>query len=268
MQSNATLFSTAKAKVQFVSSCCIVIALTGIGLLPFCPAQAKLLNGHIESFDIESTPHDTARGMAPVGGSGSRELGEGGDQRPQDEAVAGPPNAMNSVPVAPPVMPAAPAVAFGRAPNVGQTAPPPNSFPISFAGRWQCVTKVIDSAVQTVGVGTELVSEVFFVELNDGRVVARWVQPGWTETQASALSWSSREAQTDRTSYYFGEGTNGAWASRSRDHFLQNGPDRLECKSYIDQYMNGRYLGRYRTISVLTRLGAVNTIARGPKVEK
>ncbi|MBX9668760.1 MAG: hypothetical protein K2X93_14130 [Candidatus Obscuribacterales bacterium] len=264
MQSNATLFSTAISKTQVVKSCCIAIALSGIALSSFAPAQAKLLNGHIESFDIESTPHDTARGMAPSGDNGAQGLG--GASRPEENEVAGPPPS-TSVPIVHPVV-APPSVAYGRAPNVGPTSPPPNSFPISFAGRWQCVTKVIDSAVQTVGVGTELVSEVFFVELNDSRVVARWIQPGWTETQASALSWSSREAQTDRTSYYFGEGTNGAWASRSRDHFLQNGPDRLECKSYIDQYMNGRYIGRYRTVSILTRLGAVNTIARGPKVEK
>ncbi len=267
MESNATLFSTATSKKQLVRSCCVLIALTGTVLLPLVPAQAKLLNGHVESFDIDSTPHDTARGMAPSVDNGVQGLTTGGAPRPDDEEVAGPPSATNSVPTAQPSVPA-PAVAYGRAPNAGQAVPPPNSFPISFAGRWQCVTKVVDSAVQTVGVGTELVSEVLFVELNDGRVVARWVQPGWTETQASALSWSAREAQTDRTSYYFGEGTNGAWASRSRDHFLQNGVDRLECKSYIDQYMNGRYLGRYRTISILTRLGAVNTIARGPKVEK
>lgn len=157
-------------------------------------------------------------------------------------------------------------VAYAR-PSVGSVNPitPPNSFPAGFEGRWHCVTRVIDSAVDTIAVGTELVSEVNFVRLQGGRVVARWLQPGWTETQASAVKWNENEARVDRTSYYFGEGMNGSWGSRARDQFVQTGSLSMECKSYVDQYLDGNYIGRYRTISVLTRAGTVDTIAQTEK---
>lgn len=131
---------------------------------------------------------------------------------------------------------------------------PANSFPTTFLGRWHCVTEVVDSYVRDVGVGTKMVSEVKFSRKPDGRVVADWLQPGWTESQAFAVAWSDQEARVDRTCYYFGDGMQGAWASRSRDHFIMQEPAKMLCKSYIDQYIDGRYLGRYRTVSVLTRI--------------
>lgn len=247
-----------------------MVAASTIGIVSNVPAQAALLNGHIEAIDIDNESADTTRGATSNAANAPQILTTGG--APISNEASNP-----SIKVAPlqPQMRAgqpstgqAPTVAYGRSPNAGQVVPPPNSFPENYSGRWQCVTRVVDSAVDSVAVGTELVSEVSFVELPDHRVVARWVQPGWTETQASAMSWSSREAQTDRTSYYFGEGMNGSWASRSRDHFMQTGTDRLDCKSYVDQYMDGRYVGRYRTQSVLTRVGTVNTIAQGERKDK
>ncbi|MBX3138106.1 hypothetical protein KF707_17900 [Candidatus Obscuribacterales bacterium] len=248
----------------------IMVAASTIGVVSNSPANAALLNGHIEAIDMDNGSSDTTRGAVPDAADTPQILTTGG--APIADEVAKP-----SIKVAPtqtqsfgngqPSLGKAPTVAYGRSPNAGQVVPPPNSFPENYSGRWQCVTRVVDSAVDTVAVGTELVSEVSFVEVPGGRVVARWAQPGWTETQASAMSWSSREAQTDRTSYYFGEGMNGSWASRSRDHFMQTGTDRLDCKSYVDQYMDGRYVGRYRTVSVLTRVGAVNTIAQGERKE-
>lgn len=252
--------TTSSFKLKLASGLCIVVAVT-LGLSSSAPAHATLLNGGVEVVDTVSAPVDTTFGGAPVSNNAPNSITTGG---------AAPAQPMQAVPQvrAPQLQAGQPQLAYGRGPNVAQLTPPPNSFPANYSGRWQCVTRVVDSAVDTVSIGTELKSEVAFVDIPDGRVVARWVQPGWTETQASAMSWSSREAQTDRTSYYFGEGMNGAWASRSRDHFMQVATDRLECKSYVDQYLDGKYIGRYRTISVLTRLGTVNTIAQGAKSDK
>lgn len=132
---------------------------------------------------------------------------------------------------------------------------PKNSFPQSFLGRWKCQTEVINSAVKTVLVGSKMVSIVNFEMKPDGRIVADWLQPGWTESQSFAVAWSNREARVDRTCYYYADGMQGAWASRSRDHFILKNNSRMICKSYIDQYIDGRYLGRYRTVSVLERTG-------------
>lgn len=131
---------------------------------------------------------------------------------------------------------------------------PRNSFPASFLGRWSCITKVINSACKDVLTGTEMNSEVRFLKNEKGCVVADWVQPGWTESQAYTVAWSLKEARVDRTCYYFADGVDGAWASRSRDHFLLKNNKEMVCKSYIDQYFDGRYLGRYRTVSILKRI--------------
>lgn len=266
MNMYATLFDTSLNTRKFLSGLFVVVAASTIGLISNSPAaEAKLLNGHIEAIDVDyAADGDTIRGASPAAGNVPTILTTGGapiSPVSVNPAAAGAVNPAAYGVGQPSLGQGQPTIAF-RPPNVVQLKPPPNSFPANYSGRWQCVTKVVDSAVETVAVGTEMVSEVCFVEVPDGRVVARWVQPGWSETQASAMSWSSREAQTDRTSYYFGEGMNGSWASRSRDHFMQVGQDKLECKSYVDQYMDGRYIGRYRTISTLTRVGTVNTIAQ------
>jgi hypothetical protein len=129
------------------------------------------------------------------------------------------------------------------------------SFPASYEGTWQIQTEVTDSAVETVQAGQKMISNIDFVRKPDGRIVANWNQPGWTETKVSIKSYSTTEAMTDRTTYYYGERMNGSWAARSRDSFTQIEPHKMIAKSYVDQYIDGQYLGRYRTKSVLFRSG-------------
>jgi hypothetical protein len=137
------------------------------------------------------------------------------------------------------------------------------SFPSTYEGTWQVHTEVTDSAVETVPSGQKMVSNIDFVRRPDGRVVANWNQPGWTETKVSITSYSTSEAMTDRTTYYYGERMNGSWAARSRDSFTQVEPNKMIAKSYIDQYIDGQYLGRYRTKSVLLR-ATDNRVAQAP----
>jgi hypothetical protein len=136
-----------------------------------------------------------------------------------------------------------------------------DSLPAAYEGSWRCLTVVTDSAVGAVSAGQKLESDVDFVRTADGRVVARWRQPGWTETQSSILTWSAREGQVDRTSYFYGERLNGAWAARARDRFTQVGDDKIVAQSYVDQYIDGQYLGRYRTKSVLVRTSGPGDLA-------
>lgn len=138
-----------------------------------------------------------------------------------------------------------------------------NSFPENYIGIWHCQTLVTDSQVDTVVKGTSLACDIQFVPDKTGKVTGQWIQPGWVETQISTLSWNPQEAKVDRTSYYFGQSMvqGGSWACRSRDHFIQLSENKMECQSYIDQYIDGRYLGRYRTKSVLTRATANQVIS-------
>lgn len=300
MKRNGTLFDTGTSKT-LKCGLSLLLTVAGFSVLSVSHAQAKFLSGHVESFDTDQTSSDTTRGITSTPVSAPTNLTTGGAQpgsnASSSSTVSTPESAPGAVPQKTSVPQAAavpqtavdpssnsmssnqltagtpvadnqltsqtPVLAYSRPPAAPQTAQVPNSLPKGFAGQWQCVTRVIDSGVSSVNVGTELVSEVQFQEVQNGRVIARWQQPGWTETQSSALSWGACEAQVDRTSYYFGDGYNGAWASRSRDHFVQANPDQLECRSYVDQYIDGRYIGRYRTISILTRMGTTSNIALG-----
>jgi len=137
----------------------------------------------------------------------------------------------------------------------------PNTFPQSYQGDWACQTQVTDSTVSTVSAGQTIDLEVTFYPTTDGRVQARWNQAGWVETQNTAYSYGKNEAKSDRTTYYFGENSQGSWAARSRDQFAQTGSDTISASSYVDQYIDGQYVGRYRTTSVLKRLSSNPTIA-------
>lgn len=129
-----------------------------------------------------------------------------------------------------------------------------DSFPQDVQGSWQCVTVVIDSLVDTVPVGNKVVSKMDFVKGTDGRIVARFLQPGWTEAQESVTAFSNTQYQMDKTNYYYGDHTNGSWAARSRDRYQLVEKNKMIAESEVDQYVNGRYVGRYRTHSTLVRL--------------
>jgi hypothetical protein len=132
-----------------------------------------------------------------------------------------------------------------------QDVPVANSYPDAFQGSWHCVTTVTDSGVQTVLAGQIMTSDVKFAKVPDGRIVAKWIQPGWTETQASITRFSKTDARVDRTNYYTAEGMENSWAARSRDQFSQTEPETIVAQSYVDQYIDGQFVGRYRTKSLL-----------------
>ena len=109
-----------------------------------------------------------------------------------------------------------------------------------------------DSSAPAVVAGQTIESEVSFYPAAGGRIKARWNQAGWAETQAVASTFGKNndEAKSDRTTYFYGDNANGAWAARARDQFALTAPDTISAKSYVDQYIDGQYAGRYRTVSV------------------
>ena len=143
-----------------------------------------------------------------------------------------------------------------------------DSFPQDVQGSWQCVTVVVDSLVDTVSVGQKIVSRMDFVRANDGRVVARFLQPGWTEAQETVTAFSPTRYQMDKTNYFYSDHVNGAWAARSRDSYQLVERNRMVADSEIDQYINGRYIGRYRTHSTLLRMDTgLENVALHPQAD-
>jgi len=139
-----------------------------------------------------------------------------------------------------------------------------DSFPQSYEGNWHCVTTVTDSAVSDVTPGMVTQCDMQFKRAADGRILGHWAQPGWTESQSTIVSFNKSEAQMDRSAYYWADGAGGAWATRSRDSFTLTANNSITANSYVDQYIDGNYLGRYKTNSVLTKLDGPATTAMLP----
>ena len=136
-----------------------------------------------------------------------------------------------------------------------------DSFPTEVQGSWQCVTVVVDSLVDSVPVGQKIVSRMDFVKTNDGRVVARFLQPGWTEAQETVTALSANRYQMDKTNYYH----SSSWAARSRDRYQVLERNRMIAESEVDQYVDGCYMGRYRTRSTLVRFSnGTENVAAAP----
>ena len=152
-------------------------------------------------------------------------------------------------------------VAQNIAPSAAQLDP--NTFPRVYQGNWACQTTVVNSSAPAVQAGQVIASEVTFYPTANGLIKARWSQAGWVETQSVASSFgkNSDEAKSDRTTYYYGDNTQGSWAARARDQFALTAPDTIEAKSYVDQYIDGQYVGRYRTVSILKRTSTDTPIA-------
>lgn len=129
-----------------------------------------------------------------------------------------------------------------------------------FQGTWQAVTVVTDSLVPTVSAGQRVVSTMEFAQSNDGHLYAKWEQPGWRESQASVTVTSTDSFMIDRTSYYFGDRST-AWATRSRDSYNLLEGNKVLATSEIDQYVDGRYVGRYCTRSVLVKISDSTSVA-------
>lgn len=127
------------------------------------------------------------------------------------------------------------------------------SFPSTYEGLWRCQSTVIDSQMNIVLTGHKLTSVIRFVRNADGRLVAQWVQPGWNETQTNVEKFSESEAKLERTNVYSADG-NSNWLARSQDVFTQIDDATMVAQSEVDQYMDGQYIGRYRTESILSRI--------------
>ncbi|MDR3615624.1 MAG: hypothetical protein P4L53_18840 [Candidatus Obscuribacterales bacterium] len=129
-----------------------------------------------------------------------------------------------------------------------------DSFPDAYEGQWQCETTVVDSAVGEVIPGVKTVSRVNFTKNASGAITSSWQQDGWAEGQSTVTAFSTNEAQLDRTSYYMVGSNAGLWAARARGQYTKVAADAIVAKSVVDQYMDGQYVGRYRTTSVMRRL--------------
>jgi hypothetical protein len=267
MESNKQNASKNKSRLGHVIGHCLALvrgpfflSAISLSLLLIIPAaQATLLKGYISSGTASTQTADGSHSSAPVAES-TAATSEGqaaaAGQAPAPGLVNDDSNkaADNRVGKSEaPVLESPAESAMHRRIAHLQSVLSANSFPTSFEGAWHCVTTVVGSGVTTVPVGQMVQSEVHFLPAADGRVVAEWHQPGWTEGREQISALSDHEASLTRTNYYVSQGA-GEWAACSHDHYLQVGTNRMVASSRVEQFDGEQFLGSYTTRSVLYRL--------------
>jgi hypothetical protein len=198
------------------------------------PAQATLLKGYVHNDGQQDVQPQTSKVS-----EGAADRAEAASGIPLAGAALAPTNGTN-------------ALNASCAAACRQAAMTMNSYPSTFEGSWRVVSVVVDSAVSSVPIGEKVESEVDFVRSADGRIIARWGQPGWTEAKTKVMPISDREVAADRTNFFVEDG--GGWAARSQDHYMQLNGNRIAAASAVDQYVAGQYVGRYKTTSTLYRM--------------
>ncbi len=134
-------------------------------------------------------------------------------------------------------------------------------LPESYLGRWQCLTVVTASGVAVAVAGQSVVSEIEFVRQEDGRITAAWQQAGWTETNSQVKRIDALSAIISRVSQYQGPGRNRGMICHCWDSFVQTDREHMAAESYVDQWVEGQYQGRYQTRSVLSRVSGSSSLS-------
>ncbi|HEY9789992.1 MAG TPA: hypothetical protein V6D22_06320 [Candidatus Obscuribacterales bacterium] len=228
------------------------MSILSLALLVLPAAQATLLKGYIKADETAPASAAITTPSAPQSASAA--------------PVYGPPIAdedMSDRASTAPLPSPAEAAMHKRTARLEKALVDADSFPASFAGSWRVVTVVTGSAVPTVPVGERIVSQVSFARQTDGRILARWQQPGWNDAQERVTAMNDHEAALDRTNYFEEQGVSGEWSARSHDHYLQVGTDRMVASSEVEQFIAGTYMGRYQTRSTLYRVNNSVAFAAG-----
>lgn len=137
------------------------------------------------------------------------------------------------------------------------TCRPSSSFPVAFTGQWRCESLVVSSAVPEVVPGQRMISQVDFVQSDQGSVSMSWSQSGWTSTLTSLRVKGEKQATASRINQYM----TGNWTAKSKDCYAQVSENQLVAESNIDQYCDGQFVGTYRTQSVLHRVEPMQAIS-------
>lgn len=119
-------------------------------------------------------------------------------------------------------------------------------------GTWEVQTVVVDSDCKYVRPGLKSISKLNF-RLVHGRLTPTWFGHEWDSVANDIFKLSDddkivwiRENKLRRGS--------AVWLARSKDIFDIKNHNYITAKSEVEQYLNGRYTGDYKTISYLKKL--------------
>lgn len=120
-------------------------------------------------------------------------------------------------------------------------------------GTWNCISKVVASTCPAVMPGTVVHSLIQYLKNTQGSLVQQWNEAGWMPASTPVLKFTESSITTTKTSNM--QGIGGGWTARSQEHLKLLDPNTMIAESVVEQYLNGQFVGRYKTSSVLKKNG-------------
>lgn len=118
-------------------------------------------------------------------------------------------------------------------------------------GTWNCISNVVASTCPAVMPGTVVHSLIGYLRTTQGALVQQWNEAGWTPAVTPVLKFTESSITTTKISNM--QGIGGGWTARSQEHLKLVDQHTMVAESVVDQYLNGQFVGRYKTSSVLKK---------------
>jgi len=120
-------------------------------------------------------------------------------------------------------------------------------------GTWEVHTVVVDSDCKYVREGLSSKSKLNFSLIN-GKLAPKWYGHDWDLVANKLFKLSDNDKLLWVRENRLRKGKH-IWLAKSTDVFDIQNDDYIVAESEIEQYLNGRYAGDYKTISYLKKLG-------------
>lgn len=120
------------------------------------------------------------------------------------------------------------------------------------AGGWNCTSQVVASSCPTVSPGTVIESFIHYLRNTQGAVVQNWQEPGWTPAASAIFKLSDWTFATQKESSI--QTAQGRVTARSQEKLKVVNPNTMVAESTVHQYLNGQFIGPYKTNSVMHKV--------------
>lgn len=118
-------------------------------------------------------------------------------------------------------------------------------------GTWNCVSKVVDSNCPSIIPGTVVQSFIQFLRNAEGSLVQNWQESGWTPASTPVLKFGNSQISTSKEATF--QNGQGGWTARTQERMKMLNPQTMIAESTVQQYLNGQFVGTYKTTSVLRK---------------
>lgn len=121
-----------------------------------------------------------------------------------------------------------------------------------FIGKWEMKTIVTESNCPYVIVGSTTESNLI-IKKGFENITALWSGGNWSNSEVEVKALTEKEAIAQRETILKGNDNNN-WKAFLLDHLFIEDDQNMHSESIVKQYKNGKFVGEYKTYSVLSKV--------------